>query len=302
MIICLEGVDGAGKSTLAAALVKEINKQYPDDTVTYLHASQLQTSVYEAYYEPLRDYVPGSGQHFILDRWHLGEEIYGPLYRKQSAFSRDSFVWIEMFLGSIGVRLWNITQPLEVLQERLKERGEDFLQEEHIQSVLEAFKEKSKESALFAGQIAPNLENVYELAEHLILDAEFAEMRAKTILNSGLTSYIGHTFSDPRTLLVVDNKGANKGFHPERSQDAKLVYNSLRDEFVKDFAVVSSRSKEKLQKFLSELYVTGIIAYDESVSKRLDEMGIKHVKFDAPDPDDKRFATKISVAAYEAGK
>ena len=302
MIICLEGVDGAGKSTLAAALIKEINTQHPDDTVTYLHAAQLDTSVYEAYHEPLKDYVPGSGQHFILDRWHLGEEIYGPLYRKQSAFTRASFTWIEMFLGSIGTRLWNVTQPQEVLESRLLERGEDFLQNEHVDFVRKAFIEQAKESSLFAGNLVPNLDNVYELAEHLILDAEFAEMRAKGIRDIGLTSYIGHTFSDPRTLLVVDNKAINHGFHPEQSQDAKLVYESLRDEFVKDFAVVSSRSKTKLEKFLSQLYVTGIIAYDESVSKRLDEMEIKHVKFDAPDSDDARFATKISVAAYEAGK
>lgn len=302
MIICLEGVDGAGKSTLAAALIKEINKQHPDDTVTYLHASQLQTSVYEAYHEPLKNYVPGTGQHFILDRWHLGEEIYGPLYREQSAFTKASFVWIELFLGSIGTRLWNITQPLEVLEQRLEERGEDFLQKDHVKQVRDDFSERAKESALFAGEIAPNLDNVYELAEHLILDAEFAEMRSKGILDAKLTSYVGHTFSDPRTLLVVDNKVVNEGFHPETSQDAKIIYESLRDEFVKDFAVVSSRSKTKLQKFLSQLYVTGIIAYDESVSKRLDELEIKHVKFDAPDSEDKRFATKISVAAYEAGK
>lgn len=285
MLICLEGVDGAGKSTLAAAIIKELGKKHPHDTITYLHAAQIDSDIYQAYHTPLESYSPKSGQHIILDRWHVGEQIYGPLYRGKSQFNNQEYVWIEMFLGSIGARLWNITQPLEVLQKRLADRGEDFLQENHVDFVRESFVKETSKSAIFAGEVSPNEDNVYILAEHIILDAEYAEGMADYI-HSFETTYVGSTFTLPRTLLVTDNKKVNKGFKPNISEEANIFLANHHWEFVKDLGVVSSVSQENLKNFIDYASMTsGIITYSKTASARMTANGIGHILIDEPSTD-----------------
>jgi adenylate kinase family enzyme len=74
MIFILEGPDGSGKSTLARALCRLLNAGYihngppqPDEDVFTTYEQQVQ-HVYHT--------------NMIIDRWALGESIYGPLYRK----------------------------------------------------------------------------------------------------------------------------------------------------------------------------------------------------------------------------
>lgn len=301
MLIILEGVDGAGKSTLVQAIVEQIQKFYPDDTVASLHSSQLKGTVYEEYADRLADYTPGSGVHLVLDRWHVGERIYGPLYRDSSGYDSapGSFEWIELFLASKGARLWNVTQELDVLKERLAARGEDYLQDEHVNYVREEFIEKTNDSLLFAGTVSPTFESAVIYANHLIEDATFAEFRAESIAAHGVTSYVGETYSDPVTVLVVDNKAKNKGFHPEKSDEAKVLLSSLRDDFVRSLAIVSSVSQSALKGLLGRLSMSGVITYSETVSARLKAAGINHIKFDEP-AEDRGYPVKVYLAAEKA--
>lgn len=301
MLICLEGVDGAGKSTLAAAIMKVIEKQYPEDTVEYLHASQITGTVYEEYENPLKDYVPGTGRHIVIDRWHVGEQIYGPLYREVSKFeeSPGAYAAIEMFLASKGARLWVVTQTLETLQERLAARGEDYLQEKHVDFVRTSFSELGKESMIFANEISPADENVYDFAEHMVVDAEYAEMRAASFQGYGITSYKGQTFVDPQTVLVVDNKAKNIGFHPELSEEATQFLSRLRPDFINNMAVISSVSQRSLVDILDRLSMSGVVTYSKTVSARLDMMKVPHVLL--PEyTDDRMWPAKVYLAAEKA--
>lgn len=301
MLIILEGVDGAGKSTLAAAIKRELEKSHADDTVEYIHASQIKGTVYEEYVERIADYAPGTGRHLILDRWHVGERIYGPLYRNSSGYddASGSYKWIELFLASKGARLWNITQTLEVLQERLAARGEDYLENRHVDLVREQFSTFSKQSAIFAGEISPNEETVYDLAAHIIVDAEYAENRAVSLKSHGVTSYMGQTFTDPQTILVIDNKAVNKGFHPEQSEEAQTFLNALRPDFINNLAIISSVPQLPLQSILERLSMSGVLVYSETVSSRLKLLNINHVKIDEPSKD-RMYPASVYIAAEKA--
>lgn len=301
MLICLEGVDGAGKSTLAAAIKKEIEKAHPEDVVEYIHASQIEGTVYEEYVDRLVNYTPSSGRHIILDRWHVGERIYGPLYRNSTGFDEfaGSYQWIELFLGSKGARLWNVTQTLEVLKERLAVRGEDYLEDRHVDFVRERFSTFAKESAIFANEVSPNAENVYDIASHIIVDAKYAEFRAASLQSYGVKTYLGQTFADPQTIIVVDNKAKNVGFVPEHSDSAEIILTSLRTDFINNLAVVSSVSQDSLKALLARLSMTGVVVYSETVSARLTAMGIAHVKIDEPTKD-RMYPSKVYAAAEKA--
>jgi hypothetical protein len=301
MLIILEGVDGAGKSTLASAIIEKIQKLHPEDTVEYLHASQIKGTVYEEYVEPLSDYQPGSGRHIVIDRWHVGERIYGPLYRDSSAFDAaiGSFAWIELFLASKGARLWNVTQELEVLQKRLAERGEDFLEDRHVELVRDRFIEETKESMLFAGSVSPDGNWTATYAQYIVDDAEFGDFRAMSLQSHGVKSYLGQTYVDPTTVLIVDNKSKNLHFHPDNSDEAAIFLSSIRQDVINGLAIVSSVSQSALQELVERLSMSGIVTYSETVSARLNAAGINHIKFDEPVAE-RGYPVKFYLAAEKA--
>jgi len=301
MLIILEGVDGAGKSTLASAIVEKIQKLHPEDTVEYLHASQIKGTVYEEYVEPLNDYSPGSGRHIVIDRWHVGERIYGPLYRDSSAFdaATGSFAWIELFLASKGARLWNVTQELDVLQKRLADRGEDFLEDRHVEYVRDRFIEETKASMLFAGSASPSDEWTATYARVIVEDAEFADFRSESLQAHKVKFYLGQTYVDPTTVLIVDNKYKNFMYHPDNSDEAAILLSSLRHDVIGGLAIVQSVSQSALQELVERLSMSGIVTYSETVSARLTAAGINHIKFDEP-VKDRGYPVKFYLAAEKA--
>lgn len=268
MIICLEGVDGSGKSTLALTLVEELKTRFPNDKVIYKHATQIKSDVFTEYTDPLKDYVPGLGIHYVLDRWHIGEEIYGPLYRGKSAFDTASFRWTELYLATKGMRTWLLVQTHRELQQRLAERGEDFVDLDDILHIQDEYQRLLPLSPLFAKEVTPKKKDK-ELINVIITDAVYAEEQAVLYQSFGV-NYFGRVTMMPRTILVVENKKINKNFDPRLNTDSGLMLEMLADGFWQQFSVVSSFSAENLAKFLNEfLWSTCPIAYGPTVISRL---------------------------------
>lgn len=127
-IIIIEGIDGGGKSTLAQ-LIKELS---PVPT-TILHRGPMKGSVMDEYVTPLLEADPDN--LLIADRWHLSEVIYGLVYRGMSEVNATTLVAIEGLLTEKNATRVVVAPPIEEIRTRLKDRGEDFLQEEHIELV-----------------------------------------------------------------------------------------------------------------------------------------------------------------------
>lgn len=306
MIICLDGVDGSGKSTLAAQIKQELEKRYPNDKIISKHAVQIKSDVYTEYYEPFAQYKPGAGYHFILDRWHWGENIYGPLYRGKTAFDTVSFRWIELYLSSIGMRTWHVTQSLETILSRLDSRGEDFLENKHIQYVLDEYTALTKRASgipqlpTYAKTISPNGPDP-ELVDFIIKDAVYAEQRAKTFKELS-SNYLGRTFIDPRTVLVVENTKNNKNYDPRINKDAAKMLKILPNGFWETFSVVSSNNIDKLDEFLTEyIWSASPLAYGDTVKARLK---FKNIPFSEIKPPEVtvNYSYHIRVMSDRVGK
>lgn len=100
MIIYLEGADCAGKSTLVERLTTALVRQYE---VTVLHAGRPDPNVdiMRQYIVPLTAALnPESA--LILDRWHLGELVYGPLRRGASRLSLGQAAYLDLLMQSYG--------------------------------------------------------------------------------------------------------------------------------------------------------------------------------------------------------
>lgn len=119
----IEGVDGAGKSTL-------ISKMLTDEVI---HCGPIKRTPMQEYVDPLMHYRGRT--NIVCDRLHVGELVYGPIYRGESKLTEGMRRYVEMFLDSRGAVKVILDAPLPEIQRRLEHRGEDFLQPEDLERV-----------------------------------------------------------------------------------------------------------------------------------------------------------------------
>jgi gluconate kinase len=267
--VALEGVDGAGKSTLASELAETLGAEVR-------HFGPLRQ-------DPLKEYVldvqnipatPG----VIFDRYHIGEDVYGPLYRGGSAMTRAQRRWIDLWGLSRGVTLFHVTQPLEVIERRLAARGEDFLKPEDVAHVLEAFERETKESPLYAGDVSPGTQ-AYEVGRLAML-AKYNETRANRIYER-YPSFVGDPV--PRVLLVGEKRGGTPPYEhtscflPTSTSSGSFLLGALHYLTWKTVAMVNGVEEgERLPDLLNELAFPPVVALGREASRELTKRGIDH--------------------------
>jgi len=127
--IVVEGVDCSGKTTFCKWLAYELIDRKVN--VEFYHHGPLRTSVYEEYVKPLTE-TSIYPTVLLADRWHLGEMVYGPLYRGKSEMSDVELDEIEGLLNIRDAKKILLDIPTGEVLRRMKARGEDFLKEEDL--------------------------------------------------------------------------------------------------------------------------------------------------------------------------
>lgn len=145
MIIILEGPDGAGKSTLAKNLEDQLYNDGGEDgaSVTLLHNGPPQPFDTEPPFVAYLNQIAGwaaihgkyDNRHLIVDRLHIGEKVYGPIFRGESQLTENEVYAIERYLDAIGAIKIFVAADLETLTARIKERGDDMVKEGQIEEV-----------------------------------------------------------------------------------------------------------------------------------------------------------------------
>jgi len=117
VLIIIEGVDGSGKSTLAHAINRTVGG------LVIKRDKPVLPPLIE-YTADLANYRPGKRLAVVCDRWHLGERVYGPLYRGGCGLSPMAWAAAEGFLADLGAIGVLCTAPADALARRLIARGE----------------------------------------------------------------------------------------------------------------------------------------------------------------------------------
>ena len=126
MLIVLEGPDGAGKTTLAKALMAGFYSKWSARTFKVEHRGPLRLNVDPVDEYTLPDYDPTDRANLVVcDRWHLSEAVYGPIYR---GASRVDLGFHEKWLDDRGALKLYVTAPLKILTARVSERGDDYIE------------------------------------------------------------------------------------------------------------------------------------------------------------------------------
>lgn len=136
MTIIIEGVDALGKSTQIQKIKEEFEKQ--GISVHILHYSSIKAfgndnkKIREASYKQYRDMLKlanyaasEDSMALILDRSHIGESVYSPLYRNYNGdfvFEEEkTFLWQDNLKR---IKLILFTDEVEAIIKRDKERND----------------------------------------------------------------------------------------------------------------------------------------------------------------------------------
>lgn len=150
MLILLEGPDGAGKTTLADRLAVAVQHRFGSEPIR-MHSGPPTRTPDEEYIGRLEPYDVRA--KIIADRWHLGEMVYGPIFRGESKLTLDSCHHIEQYLMARGALLIYVNPPFETLKTRLQTRGDDMVEDtSQLGHIVKGYKRVLEES-LFADTI-----------------------------------------------------------------------------------------------------------------------------------------------------
>ena len=112
MIIIIEGVDGAGKTTLAKILAEKYGLEI-------CHCTQHDPADFYFYRETLRK------ENVIWDRHTIGELIYPLIFDRKAQITDVEAKAVIDIAKSEGVKIFVLTAPLETLYKRLRTREKD---------------------------------------------------------------------------------------------------------------------------------------------------------------------------------
>lgn len=140
-LVLIEGCDKCGKSTLA----RELYGRYGVPIVKF---SQPKGDPFVEYMEFLQKHGQKRRGHAILDRFYLGELVYGPIKRGGSAISEEQARAIEDYLKTLNaVGIWASNTEENVVSNFRKD-GESFLLESEAKAVLSGYEREVAKSSL----------------------------------------------------------------------------------------------------------------------------------------------------------
>jgi hypothetical protein len=208
MIIILEGSDGAGKTTLAARL----KARMPD--AIELHSGPLRSDPFTEYEERLADW--DGVTPIIADRWHIGELVYGPIFRGESKLDVVGRWHIDAFLVARGAMVVYLCPPLELIADRVAARGDDMVDVTHLPAIYDTY-----ETAI-SSDVMPTMhvgctdpenctghDHKIPLVEEIVEDAYSRWLHTNHLRR--FTTYIGS--SAPDYLILGERRNDPEAYH-----------------------------------------------------------------------------------------
>lgn len=208
MLIIVEGVDGVGKSTFVDLLAKRLREIEPDANVTKLKAGPPEAGceILEEYELPLQWYRPGTGEHVICDRWHIGEYIYGPMLRGKSLLDRARQLHLDMFLRSKGAVIALMASPTRAIIERRNNRNElDLIGDGEVDFVQHRYMDLLYDSKVPTSVFCWGLGSDDDLVMSAIRMGNKYEQRARELVY--FPTYVGS--HEPAYLLLGEKRNQN---------------------------------------------------------------------------------------------
>jgi hypothetical protein len=126
-IVIVEGPDCAGKTTFVEQLAKTLPR--PPVLIHSGPPDPPDRDPYEEYEQVIDEVYADPFTVVVADRHHWGEVVYGDVFGRESRLHRPSgWRHVELFLASRGAIVVYLHQPRHVLEQCLKQRGDDLVE------------------------------------------------------------------------------------------------------------------------------------------------------------------------------
>lgn len=223
MFIIIEGPDAAGKSSMLAELHRHLTVTRGTKDVHSFHKGRPLEETRElvlSEYVLSIDELVTSGECVVSDRWHWGEHTYAPLKRPHTdtdgygLLGRAGWRWTELFLLSRGAGVWVLDQPLDVLRERLSQRGDDYINESELAAIAERYESGIRVAPSFVERLRPRPDDIRDLrriAKAVVDHAAFG-LGQSARLRYSFPEYIGPIV--PQALLLSDARRSTEPAGP----------------------------------------------------------------------------------------
>lgn len=263
MIIALEGIDGAGKTTLANKLEAALTPK--SRRVTRLARGAPRGPVLAEYEDDIATHVPGSSTHIICDRWHLGELVYGPVLRGESRLDEAKTRHVEMVMRGRGAVVVYLDIDPDVAASRITARGDDLITPDMLPGLKKMYDELFNEPrGVQTLHITGDFDNATKAIINFARGAEglvrFASPRV--IGNTGL----------PRALYVIEG-GYGLPAVPEPGSAAESFLLGLTRRELEQVAV-TNMSGEDLQVAWHALNYPRVFALDEDTKNNVERHNV----------------------------
>lgn len=257
MFIILEGVDGAGKTTLTHQLAAALRKRSDVGTIETLHKGPpTAPHPLQEYVTPIVDYLPGRGRTVIADRWHWGERIYPKILGRPTLFDRTRFIYTEQFLAARGAIVVHVNNDLDIIEERITSRGDALISESQLRHIWLAYYDVAKTSIL-NNYYALSNEDI-NVVDHIIEEATNAEASAE-IISTYASSYVG--VINPTRLFVISEGVAPEQYSPTAMPfpgSANEIFHGIVDDEHVGFVRAHDTAMRQLQLALNRPPITAI--------------------------------------------
>jgi hypothetical protein len=213
LLIIEEGSDGGGKTALANTVrdawlaagnspgsVQITHKGPPDDP----HSCPFLEYEVALDREPLNSFALSLDKLLILDRWHIGDKIYGPRYRGYARYTPAGMLHTELALSSLGAVKVLCSPPLETVQKRVADRGDDYIDQEDLPRI---HAEYITHAETYGYYFIDGLQDQDSAVKHLLSDTFFKTGVAQSLAAASAGTYTGPLF--PYAVFVGDELGGN---------------------------------------------------------------------------------------------
>lgn len=284
MLIVLEGPDCGGKTTLARELLAAHGGPgHREHAGPPADPPPCAFTEYEsALDEPgLRARIADPGYLVVMDRWHVGEAVYGPLWRGRSRLDAAGLLHVENSLLGFGAVRVACLPSYSALQIRFLSRGDDRTQVSELPWI---HAEYAAHARRFGYQIVDGTEERALLVADLLAGAVGAARRAALVQRAASRTYVG-PFVHPRALLVGDER--NAGPRPDLRRPFTPVNGLGCSRWLWDAvlatgehravgAVNSNEPGVDLRWLWAELSFPNLVALGGRASRRLTALGLGH--------------------------
>lgn len=208
LLCLLEGTDGGSKTTTAQAIKTAWDDGGSQNAAHIIHTGPPDPPgrcIYQEYEKQLDDkskWILSQDHLIILDRWHLGDRIYGPRYRGFARYTEGGEFHTEMTLSSLGAVKVICSPPLEVVQERVKNRGDDYIDISDLPRIHEAYLNHGQRYGYYFYNGIVDLDDTIA---HLLRDARYKAACARELADASAGTYTGSLH--PQCIIAGDELG-----------------------------------------------------------------------------------------------